>query len=96
MAMSVKQICPKCGGNMVEGELRYFVERSSVQSMMPFEGIPVPEFSTTQGVNETIFWEEKTGRKTGLIFKRDETRQMGLRGVRCTLCKYVELYALGT
>lgn len=95
--MSVKQICPKCGGNMVEGKLRYFAERSSVQSMMPFSGIPVPELSASaQSVEETVFWEEKTGEKTGIIFKRDKTRQMGLRGVRCTLCNYVELYAKGT
>ncbi|UCD43793.1 MAG: hypothetical protein JSV27_06450 [Candidatus Bathyarchaeota archaeon] len=94
--MSVQQMCPKCGGNMVDGELSYFAERSSVQSNMPFSGIPVPEFSTTQGVNETIFWEEKTGKKTGIIFKRDETRRMGLRGFRCTLCNYVELFTKGT
>jgi hypothetical protein len=39
-----------------------------------------------------VLWEERTGEKKGLIFKRDETRRMTVAGLRCTLCGYVELY----
>jgi len=40
-----------------------------------------------------IYWEERTGEKTGFIFKRDETRTMTVAGLRCTICGFIELYA---
>jgi hypothetical protein len=38
-------------------------------------------------------WEEKTGEKTGFIFKREEVKQMKIIGYRCKLCNFIEIYA---
>jgi hypothetical protein len=38
------------------------------------------------------FWRERTGRKKGLLFKRDETKEFKISGLRCTECGYVELF----
>ena len=42
---------------------------------------------------EKLEWEEKTGEKRGTLFKRDETKKLGVSGYRCTLCGFIELYA---
>ena len=46
-----------------------------------------------EGITSEPIWEEKTGERTGLIFKRDEVKQMKLDGYRCSLCNYIEIYA---
>ena len=90
-----KGVCPKCGGEMVEGRLTVPFERMSSNTMSQFTpgldmgGIP----RIVEAVSTSPRWEEKTGKKTGLIFKRDETRKMMMAGRRCTLCNYIELYA---
>jgi hypothetical protein len=90
----VKPVCPKCGGEMVEGTVRYTTERAAAQPTMPTVGFSMEGFGRmVDSVTNSTFWEEKTGGRTGLIFKRDETRKMRLNGHRCTLCGYVELYA---
>jgi hypothetical protein len=80
---------------MVEGRLAVPMEKTVTQDMMTF----TPEL-IQQNVPPAIetftscpIWEEKTGEKKGLIFKRDEIRKMRLVGYRCSLCNYVELYA---
>ena len=92
---NVQKVCPKCGGGMVEGKIRVPLERMSSQAInqltpgFSMGGLPqvVEDFYTEPR------WEEKTGEKTGLIFKRDEVKQMKLDGYRCTLCNYIEIYA---
>jgi len=87
-------VCPKCGGRMVRGEVKYLMERSSGQPMVPFADFSFRGLSNlSETVTSSFFWEEKTGEKTGLIFKKDETKQLGISGLRCTICNYIELYA---
>ncbi|MFB0543152.1 MAG: PF20097 family protein [Candidatus Bathyarchaeia archaeon] len=92
--MSTKPVCPKCGGRMVSGSIRYVMESTEGQSMGPFAtGFPMNNVQmVVNEVQRNAFWEEKTGKKTGLIFKNEETKQMRLTGFRCTLCNYIELY----
>jgi predicted nucleic-acid-binding Zn-ribbon protein len=92
-APDVGPICPKCGGRMVPGEIKISGERLS-QSMSPFSGgLPTQGLpNIVETIESRSYWEEKTGEKTGFIFKREETRQMKLAGFRCTLCNYIELY----
>ena len=87
--------CPKCGGKMVEGAVKYVMESSVGDPMGSFSpGLPMGGMSRmTSEVSRNAHWEEKTGKKTGLIFKSDETRQIRLRGLRCTACGSIELYA---
>lgn len=88
------QPCPKCGGEMKRGKVRYTTEQTSGQPMMGMADFPMQGINRmSQSVTSSVFWEEKTGAKTGLIFKRDETKRMGLHGLRCTVCGYIELYA---
>ena len=92
---SVPKVCPKCGGIMVEGSLVIPMERMSsraINELTPgfsMGGLPqvVEDFYTSPQ------WQEKTGKKTGLLFKRDEVRQLKTEGYRCSLCNYIEVYA---
>jgi len=88
------QPCPKCGGEMKKGRIRYTTEQTSGSPMMGMADFPMQGINRmSQSVTSSVFWEEKTGAKTGLIFKRDETKRMELHGLRCTVCGYIELYA---
>ena len=88
-------VCPKCSGKMMEGAVMYVMESSVSDPMGSFStGLSMGGLSRmTSEVSRRAHWEEKTGKKTGLIFKSDETRQMSLRGLRCKACGYIELYA---
>ncbi|HUS77465.1 MAG TPA: PF20097 family protein [Patescibacteria group bacterium] len=94
--MTEESVCPKCGGKMVNGHVMYLMRRASQGSMFPM-GNPTPglEGLTDMAVDEMkrFIWHEKTGERKGFIFKRDETREMGLEGYRCTVCNFIELYA---
>ena len=87
--------CPKCGGDMVEGNVSIPLEKMNVPAMGPMtpgfmnQGLPpgIERFTTAPN------WEEKTGKRTGFIFKRDEVKQMKTMGYRCKLCNFIELYA---
>ncbi|MCW4051015.1 MAG: hypothetical protein NWE89_14905 [Candidatus Bathyarchaeota archaeon] len=88
--------CPKCGGKMVAGRMKIPLEIIAAQTMPQlasgFEMRGVPG-----GMGDIVAfpqWEEKTGEKTGFIFKRDGVKEMRMRGFRCSLCNYVELYAI--
>lgn len=91
----IPRICPKCGGNMVEGRIIVPVERSKSQSMSPMSpGFMMDIPTVIEDVTSIPYWEEKTGEKTGLIFKRDEIIQLKMGGYRCRLCYYIEIYAI--
>jgi len=91
----VPMVCPKCGGKMVQGNLTIPMERMSTRTMDQLNpgfsrgGLPpmMEDYSTEP------HWKEKTGEKTGFIFKRDEVKQMKIIGYRCKLCNFIELYA---
>ncbi len=88
------QPCPKCGGEMKRGRVRYTTEQTMSQPMTGMADFGMQGLrGMSQSVTSSVFWEEKTGAKTGLIFKRDETKRMEIHGLRCTICGYVELYA---
>lgn len=80
---------------MVEGGVSIPIEKMNVPSMGPMtpgfmnQGLPsgIETFTTAPE------WEEKTGEKTGFIFKRDEVKRMKIGGYRCRLCNFIEFYA---
>ncbi len=92
---SVDKVCPKCGGKMMKGEVKFSAEQLSTRAPSPFStGIPMGGLpSVMETVESRPYWEERTGEKTGFIFKRDEKRRMTVEGYRCTLCNFIELYA---
>ncbi|MBC8498076.1 hypothetical protein ISS40_04050 [Candidatus Bathyarchaeota archaeon] len=94
--MIEESVCPKCGGRMVLGEVKYWLKSVSQGQMSPFvQQMPIQDL-TSMAETETraFFWEEKTGEKKGWLFKRDEVREMGLKGYRCVACSFIEFYAV--
>ena len=89
------KVCQKCGGSMVEGGVSIPLEKMNVPAM----GDMTPGFMHTglptgiETFTTAPMWEEKTGERTGFIFKRDEVKQMKIVGYRCSLCNFIELYA---
>jgi predicted nucleic-acid-binding Zn-ribbon protein len=90
-----ERTCPKCRGVMRRGEIQIPIERLRSQPISPytsgmfFGGMPTLE-------EETVgrpYWEERTGEKKGVIFKREEAKRLTISGFRCTRCGYIELYA---
>ena len=87
--------CPKCGGEMIQGEAYVDVTTSSPSPMMggmmsPMSGVSLGGAGMTQ--EERIKWREKTGEKKGFLIKSDEVRTMAVTGRRCLQCGYIELY----
>lgn len=80
---------------MVMGEVKFIVEQMGTRSTSPFStGLPMGGLpNVVETVASQPYWEEKTGEKTGFIFKREGKRRMGLAGHRCTICNYIELFA---
>ncbi|MHA2393780.1 MAG: hypothetical protein ACXAEX_17730 [Promethearchaeota archaeon] len=86
--------CTKCGGNMIIGRIKIPIERITAQTMPQLaSGFDMRGVPGIEDFNAIPKWEEKTGNKTGFIFKRDEVIEMGLYGYRCINCNYIELYA---
>ena len=87
--------CPRCGGEMREGELFVRGAVSKATAYPNFGVMDMPEMNVqngdVMGENE-ILWREKTGRKTGWLIKSDEEKTMKISGLRCIKCGYVELY----
>ena len=89
------KVCPKCGGEMVEGGVTVPVEKMNVPAMdqltpgFMHQGLP-PGIETFAAAP---VWEERTGEKKGLIFKRPEVKKMRVLGHRCSLCNLIEFYA---
>jgi len=96
MSEETIEVCSKCGGETKEGSVIVPIERLSNPELGQLtpgfmqQGLPpiVEDFTSR------LQWEEKTGGKTGFIFKRDEKRHMRINGRRCTNCNYIELYAV--
>lgn len=88
--------CPRCGGDMHEGNALVRVTTSGGQTSSSFGMFPVPGMGVPSGgmtSEETILWREKTGRKTGWLIKSDEKKTIKISGLRCRECGYIELYA---
>jgi predicted nucleic-acid-binding Zn-ribbon protein len=88
--------CPKCGGEMIQGEAYVNVNVPSSNPMMrgmmsPMPSMNIGDVGMTQ--EERIKWREKTGEKKGFLIKSDEVRTMAMKGRRCLQCGYIELYA---
>jgi len=87
--------CPKCGGNMTKGEIKFDTDTVMPNQMNAYMGgmmnSPVP--NVYQSSSSHPYWEEKTGRKTGFILKSDEKITLRMHAQRCSLCGYIELYA---
>jgi len=87
--------CVRCGEEMVEGEAYMSVPVSQGSSMMggmmSIPGMGMGNIGVTEEAG--LRWREKTGERTGFLFKSDETRTMAVKGRRCPGCRYVELYA---
>lgn len=91
--------CPKCGGEMREGEtiVRVTAPGSQVYSglgmtsMTGLPGMALPTAETTS--EERLLWRERTGRKTGWLTRSEEEKTMKISGRRCAACGYIELHA---
>lgn len=89
--------CPKCGGEMREGEvlIRVTIPLGQVSpglslgTGMPGMGIQTGETTS----EEHVLWREKTGRRTGWLIKSEEENIIKVSGRRCLNCGYIELYA---
>jgi predicted nucleic-acid-binding Zn-ribbon protein len=88
--------CPKCGNKMIEGRIIIPIERITAQTQaMPqyASGFMMGGQPGIEDFTAIPKWVEKTGEKTGIIFKRDNVIEMRLTGYRCTQCNYIELHA---
>jgi predicted nucleic-acid-binding Zn-ribbon protein len=85
--------CPKCGGVLTEGEIRFASDSEMPSPMNYMAGIPrggAPSVYPTS--TSCPYWEEKTGRRTGFIIKSEEKKALKINAYRCTLCGYIEMY----
>lgn len=91
--------CPKCGGEMREGDafVRVTIPGSQASSglgMTSMTGLPGIGLPTAEATSEErLLWRERTGRKTGWLMKSEEMKSMKISGRRCTACGYIELHA---
>lgn len=88
--------CPRCGGEMREGEAfvrvtTYEGRASSGFGIMGIPGMGIPSAETVR--EEKVRWRERTGEKKGWLIKREEEKVMRVSGLRCLKCGYIELYA---
>jgi predicted nucleic-acid-binding Zn-ribbon protein len=89
--------CPKCGGQMIEGNLRVDQDTAMPNQMNAYIG-----GLSTGGLPSMYdhsvskpYWEEKTGKKTGFLIKNEEKRTLKIKGMRCSLCGFIEFYTSG-
>lgn len=88
--------CPRCGGDMREGEAFVQFTTSEGQTLSGFGVMGIPERGIPMGETtreENIMWREGTGVKRGWLIKREEKKTLKISGRRCTECGYLELYA---
>jgi hypothetical protein len=87
--------CPKCGGAMTRGEIKFDTDTVMPNQMNAYMGgmmnSPVPNVYSSSSSHP--FWEEKTGKKTGFLIKSDEKLALKIDARRCLLCGYIEMYA---
>ena len=81
---------------MIEGDLKFdsdTVMPNQINAYMT--GIPTsPVPNIYQSSTSRPYWEEKTGRVTGFLLKKEEKKTLKLKGLRCSLCSYIEFYAV--
>ena len=87
--------CPKCNGKMREGEM--LVQISIPSQGNPFGGSFMPyQQAALSGIETTregsLLWKESTDEEKGWIIKRKETKTLNIKGARCLVCGYIELY----
>jgi hypothetical protein len=87
--------CPKCSGEMKEGDalVRFTTPSNPGGATFGMPNMPGMSLPTEIAKQESILWKEKTGQKKGWLVKRDETKILKLSGKRCQQCGYVELFA---
>lgn len=92
--MSLDVRCPKCGGEMREGEplIRVYSLYNPRLPIDPSLGAPM----IRGPVADELLWRERTGRITGWIIKKEEEQTLKVSGLRCINCGYIELYARST
>lgn len=95
MTQPLKELnCPKCRSKMINGRIKIPIERITAQTMPQLaSGFDMRGLTGMDDFNAKPKWEEKTGEKTGFIFKTDKVIEMRINGYRCTQCNYIELYA---
>lgn len=93
--MSKTTKCPKCGGEMREGEI--YVDVTTLSGglgaspiMGPYSTMGIP--AGTEVSVEGPLWREYTGKEKGWLIKEKERKTLSIRGKRCLECGYVELY----
>lgn len=94
--------CPKCGGELQDGKLGVRIMETGSSRTDPFANAMMlrTDLVTSlgmmgQGGNISVegpFWQELTGKETGWFSKKKEAKIFSVRGKRCTLCGYIELY----
>ena len=94
--INIDMDCLKCGGMMNPGVIMVTdltpLGKGSLDGIMSIPGTTMPTGSGRMHDAE-MTWKEKTGEKTGWIFKRDKEIIKKVTGYRCTRCGYIELYA---
>jgi hypothetical protein len=69
------------------------IERGSIGGgIISVQGGVMPGGETIR--EERVLWREKTGKETGWILKRGETKTMKVKGKRCIECGFIEFYAM--
>lgn len=90
--------CPKCGGELREGELFVSAVRRIDHLPMTMGGRDYfSALGSFQGGDVSVegpFWREYTGEEKGWLWKRKEVKVLSVKGKRCISCGYIELYAL--
>jgi predicted nucleic-acid-binding Zn-ribbon protein len=85
--------CPKCGGAMTEGEIRFDCDSEMPRQMNYMVGIPSGGASSIYPTSTSHpYWEEKIGRRTGFIIKSEEKKTLRINAYRCAPCGYIEMY----
>ncbi|MHA2313701.1 MAG: hypothetical protein ACXACF_00200 [Candidatus Hermodarchaeia archaeon] len=88
--------CPKCNGEMRNGEILVDVRAppGGLRNLSPMMGgystmsLPFEAGTSTEGVK----WQEYTGEEKGWLIKQKEVKTLSLKGRRCLGCGYVELF----
>lgn len=86
--------CPKCGGEMHEGEAFVHVSPLGSQIYPSYGMFTLPGMGVlgSEPSEERILWRERTGQKTGWLGS-EEVKTMKVIGRRCTKCGYIELHS---
>ena len=100
--MSEEAKCPKCGGNMKDGQITTNVTSDPTAAILhpnvlsqTLSGQLSPFGPSNQGAGVTVegpIWREESEKEAGWIIKRKEKKDFSIRGMRCLSCGYIELF----